>query len=157
MKLVLFGGVMITIVDLLDKLQYLDQYVSLRNSNNKKLLTSCANVEDTLVWLKNERQRVFLACENEVLLGVCIVYFNKENEVSIFVKEHKKGIGTQLLSFVKKVVKSTDMRCLWAWIEDGNIASYKLFNKNGFSYKKDKKKFFNGQEHFGKIYKVKLK
>jgi len=157
MKLVLFGGVMITIVNLLDEPQYLNQYILLRNSNNKKLLTACVNVDDTLVWLKDERQKVFLACENEVLLGVCIIYFSKENEVSIFVKEYKKGIGTQLLAYVKEVAESTNIKSLWAWIEDGNIASYKLFNKNGFNYKKDKKKFFNGQEYFGKIYEVKLK
>ena len=94
----------IDIVDLEENLQYLDQYIELRNSFTDKLLCEKVTMQDTKEWIKNTQLCIKIATQNSLILGVVILYMDKENEITVFVKEQNKGLGNLLLLEIEKFI-----------------------------------------------------
>jgi len=146
----------INIIDLKKNLQYLEQYIVLRNSYTHKLLTDKVRLLDTKEWIKNKLIYVLIAVENNTLLGVVILYLNKNNEIAIFTKNSNKGIGSILLSEMEKLAIRSKIPYLYSWVENTNEISIALFIKQKYIKIAQDVKSYNNINHQGIIFKKEL-
>ncbi len=146
----------IDIVDLKKNLQYLDQYIVLRNNYKDDLFTEIVTYQETRNWLQNNSIVNMIATQNKMLLGVVILYIDKKNEVTIFVKEKNKGIGTLLLKEIEKHAIKNGLTYLLSWIEASNKASKTLFIKEKYTLIHEKIKKYNNINYNGNIFKKDL-
>jgi len=146
----------IDIVDLEENLQYLDQYIELRNSFTDKLLCEKVTMQDTKEWIKNTQLCIKIATQNSLILGVVILYMDKENEITVFVKEQNKGLGNLLLLEIEKFALDSKIKQIYAWIQNTNIASQSLFLKQKYIKQKQSTKIFNNIKYTGDIYQKEL-
>jgi RimJ/RimL family protein N-acetyltransferase len=132
------------VIDLKENQRFLKQYVSLRNKYRDLLLTKKVTIEETKEWLKKAPVEIRCLLEGNELLGVVILYLNKKNEVTVFVKRPNKGLGKKLLLIIDKIARAKKIARLWAWVLTTNIPAQRLFE--GCGYKKErlsKRKFKN--------------
>lgn len=146
----------INIVNLRKNLQYLEQYIQLRNTYAHALLSKNITYETSQKWIQDDLICVLLALEEQTLLGVAILYLAKDNEVSIFTKEHNKGIGTLLLQKLEQHALRKGLHSLHSWIADTNIASASLFKKQRYIQKKQTIKYHNNIKYAGYIFQKEL-
>jgi len=142
----------IKIIDLKEKEDFLDQYIHLRNKYVECLLTSPVTLSETKEWLKKSDIEVRGLVQDNVLVGVVILYLNRGGEIAFFVKEPNKGIGSQLLQIIQPVAKKKGLKSVWAWVLDENSIAQRTFEKNGFvkrglSQRKDKGSMKQGIEY----------
>ena len=142
--------------DLKDALYLTDQYVKLRNLWAKNLLTDDVNEKETLEWLHEKSVVILVACEEDEVVGASILYLEKEGEIAIFVKRKRSGVGTTLLKEIQAQAKNKNIKKLWAWISDTNIASKKLFEKNKFNADKPCSRVFSGTIYNGMVYEMEI-
>lgn len=109
-----------------------NQYVNLRNKYVHLLLTSFVNVENTIEWLNKANIEIKGLIEDNILLGVGILYFDREGEITIFVKESNKGVGSRLLSIIQEIAAKRGLNSIWAWVLEENVPAQRMFEKNGF-------------------------
>lgn len=108
------------------------QYVDLRNIYSEFLLTSAVNIPETEAWLERDDIEIRGFVEQDILLGVAILYISKKGEVAFFVRDKGKGIGSTLLIEMEKVAKEKGLTSIWAWVLRDNAIAQKVFKKNGF-------------------------
>jgi len=120
------------IIDLKKDEFFVPQYVELRNYYADFLLTDSVTVDETKEWLVQANIEVRCLVEDHVLVGVVILYLDKEGEVAFFVKNKNRGIGSQLLKVIEDVAEEKSLHSLWAWVVSSNIAARKTFTKNGY-------------------------
>lgn len=157
----LFGGKkkrvsMINVIDLNHNLQYLNQYIELRNKYKDKLFTKSVNYEETKKWIKNNFILIKIAIKNEILLGVVVLYLNKNNEITIFTKEESKGIGSLLLIEIEKYALKNNIKYIYSWVEQSNEISKALFFNQNFLLFNESIKKYNDIEYIGNIFQKEL-
>jgi hypothetical protein len=126
-----FGETMkkgVIILNLKEHTIYLSQYVVLRNKHYKALNSKKVTLKETQKWIEGNLI-ILIAVKKSTLLGVGIIYLDKQNEVSLFVAEKDKGIGTILMKEILKIAKIKKLR-LWGWTK--NPIMERLFNKFKF-------------------------
>lgn len=151
----LFGGKMI-LCDLKNSQHYIKPYIDLRNQNKEQLLTDTVSEDETKLWLKSANVCVKVALENDELIGAAILYFDKAGEVAIFVKHKRSGVGTALLKEIQVQAQNENLKKLWVWVSDTNIASKKLFEKNKFNADGPCSRLFAGIIYYGVVYKMEI-
>ncbi len=137
------------VINLKENQKFLKQYVALRNKYSDLLLTRKVTIKETEEWLKKAPVEIRCLVEKNKLLGVAIIYQDKNNEVTIFVKNLGKGLGRKLLSIIDKVAQAKKIVRLWAWVLTSNIPAQRLFERCGYrgrdlSKRNFKNKIFNG-------------
>jgi RimJ/RimL family protein N-acetyltransferase len=111
------------------------------------------NASETREWLKKNDIEIRSLVENDILLGVVILYLNKEGEISFFAKELNKGIGSRLLNIIEEVAKKKNLKSIWAWVLGENLIAQKAFEKNGFKKESVSEKEYKGVLRKGIQYK----
>jgi len=107
-------------IDLKTNLKYIEQYIELRNQYSELLLTKKVNYKETLEWLKIKDIEIYGIVEDDILKGVIILYINKGNELTFFVKEKQKGYGTILLKYMEEIAIKKNIKQLYAWVLEKN-------------------------------------
>lgn len=126
------------IINLADSLEYVAQYVTLRNAHAKALLTHLVTEEETLWWLHHAKVDVEVALRNEELIGAVVLYLDKNAEVTIFTKYAQEGIGGELLQYMlAQRAPMYQLTSVWVWVACENRASLALFSKYGFHLKEE--------------------
>ena len=125
------------IIDLKKDGFFLPQYVDLRNHYVDLLLTNSVTVEETKKWLVKESVEVRCLVDNHTLVGVVILYLNKKGEISLFVKDRYRGIGSQLLKAIEGVARGKKLDSIWARVISSNLPARKVFTKNGYLLEKE--------------------
>jgi len=121
------------VIDLKNDDAFLEQYVALRNSYTDLLLTAPVTRETTREWLKRDDIEIRALADDNTLMGVVILYLGRDNEIAFFVREKKRGIGTELLYIIEDVASEKGMGYIWAWVREDNLIAQKAFEKRGFS------------------------
>ena len=134
----------VKIVDLKKDKSFVSQYVDLRNTHIELLLTTPVTIPETIEWLLNKNIEVRCLIQNNILIGVAILYLNKRGEIAFFVKEQKKGVGSQLLNIIEEVARERTLDSVWAWVLSSNVNAQRAFIKNEyFLVRKGKRKYNN--------------
>lgn len=145
-----------TVIDLKNAINYIDQYVRLRNSYTKLLLTSPVSIVETREWLKKNDIEVWGIVENNILLGIAILYLSKDGEISFFAKDQNKGIGSKLLSIIENVASNKGLKYVWSWVLSDNHIAHRVFEKKGFTKEKADDREYNGMIKNGIEYKKRI-
>ena len=144
------------IIDLKQDEFFIPQYVELRNHYIDLLLTNSVTVDETKEWLFKENIEVRCFVNNHVLVGVVILYLNKEGEVAFFMKNRNRGVGSQLLKVIEEVAKGKKLNSLWAWVMSSNLAAQKSFFNNGYLLDGETAKRYKNKNLRGFVFRKKL-
>jgi GNAT superfamily N-acetyltransferase len=144
------------IVNLRERKEFLKRYVELRNRYIKELLTEKVTTPGTLKWIANTDVEIYGLVGKDTLLGVILVYIEKQGEVAFFAREPGKGYGSRLLKIANKIAKKRNLSYLRAWVNEGNVPAVRAFEKNGYirqgvkirEYSEKRIKGFNFIKHF---------
>ena len=145
------------IIDLKKEEFFIEQYVNLRNSYVKLLLTLPVSISETKEWLKRNDIEIRGFVQDNLLLGVVILYLNRDSEIAFFVKYPKKGIGSKLLKIIEKVAKEKDLEFIWSWVLKDNFIAQRVFEKNGFVREKITERMHNKKEYRGITFRKTLR
>jgi GNAT superfamily N-acetyltransferase len=142
------------IIDLQEKEYFIEQYVHLRNRYAELLLTSPVTISETKEWFKKDDDiEVRGLVQDNILLGVVILYLNKDGEISFFVKSQNKGIGSHLLHIVAEVAGKKNLEFIWGWVLKDNFIAQRVFEKNGFVKQGISERKYRGEIKQGIRYK----
>lgn len=141
------------IIDLKKNDLFIPQYVDLRNRYARLLLSKPVTVAETKTWLLGDVVEVKCLVENDVLVGAVVLYLKKGGEVALFVKEPRKGTGSELLRVIEKVAVERNLTSLWAWVLSTNFAAQKTFVKSGYRREGESPKRYEDQLLNGLIYR----
>jgi len=144
------------IIDLKQDEFFLPQYVELRNHYVDLLLTNSVTVDETKDWLVKENVEVRCFVDSQTLIGVVILYLNKEGEVAFFVKNRNRGVGSQLLKVIEEVAKGKKLNGLWSWVMSSNLAAQKAFTKNGYLLEGETERRYRNKILRGFVFRKKL-
>lgn len=148
---------MLEIKDLTEEKTLLTQYVALRNRFADLLLTSSVTLKETKKWLHDENVIIKCMVDNNVLLGVAILYLDKKGEIAVFAKNQGRGIGKKMIKAIEKAAKEKKLNSVWAWVLKENIIAQRAFEKNGFVKDGTKERDFKGTLKNGIKYKKIIK
>jgi hypothetical protein len=129
-------------VDLKSKktpIEIIEQYVALRNKYHNLINSREVSVEETIEWLSKSHTIIYGIIEGDVLLGVVVIYVDRDHELTFFSRTSGKGIGTVLLKLADEIAKEHKIEQLWAWTFCDNVPARKSFIKNGWILKKEDK------------------
>lgn len=147
---------MIKIIDLKKEKSLIPQYVELRNSYVDLLLTNVVTTTETNDWLTNENVEVRCLIDNDVLIGVAILYLNKKGEITFFVKHRRTGIGSEMIDIIEKVAKEKHLFSVWAWVLSNNLAAQRTFTKKGYVLEEEIEREYKNRIYRGIIFRKKL-
>jgi RimJ/RimL family protein N-acetyltransferase len=142
------------IINLKEREDLLDQYIQLRNAYCELLLTLPVTLPETTAWLKRDEIEIRGLVDQDVLIGVVILYLSRNGEVAFFVKEPNQGIGSQLLTIAKEIAKQRNLTSIWAWVLHDNFIAQRTFKKNGFVKKGISEKIYQGSIKQGIEYQL---
>lgn len=140
-------------IDLKKEEDFVEQYVNLRNSYCKELLTVPVSISETKEWLKKDNIELRGMVEDNILCGATILYLNREGEIAFFVREKNKGFGRKLLNIIEIVAKESGLKNVWAWVHDYNYISQMVFDRSGYIKDKRAKKVYCNKEYGGTIFR----
>lgn len=137
------------IIDLKAEEIFVGEYVSLRNRYHELLLTKPVNVAETKEWLRDDQIEIRGLVKDNVLLGVVILYLNRDGEIAFIATARHQGIGTELLKIIEQVAKEKKLKSLWAWVLSDNMAAKRAFEKNGYRMEGESPRFYEGKRRTG--------
>jgi RimJ/RimL family protein N-acetyltransferase len=137
------------IINLKNDISLINQYIELRNRHAHLLLTDTVNKRETSEWLKKPDIEVVGLVENNILLGVAIIYFDRNGEIAFFAKEPNKGIGSKLLILIEDIALRNNLQHIWAWTLEENQIAQRTFEKGGFQSCGKFSKIFKGKTQNG--------
>lgn len=140
-------------VNLKNSPEFLEQYVSLRNSYTELLLTKTVTVLETHQWLRDANVEIYGIVKGSELVGTVILYLDKSGEVAFFVKEKGKGYGSKLLFVIENVAKTCGLDSVWAWVLDSNKLAQRAFEKNDYHKEAQSQKTYNTKSFNGIIFR----
>lgn len=140
------------VVDLKTRPDLIGQYIELRNSCSRLLLTQPVMPAQTKEWLREPGIVVQGIVDDNSLLGVVILYLNKNNEIAFFVKDKNRGIGTRLLGLAEEVAREKALPNIWGWVMEDNVIAKHVFEKCGFNKEKADYKYYNNAAKSGVKY-----
>ena len=129
-------------VDLKSKktpIEIIEQYVALRNRYRDLINSREVSVEETIEWLSESHAIIYGIVEGDALLGVLVIYVDKDHELTFFSRTSGKGIGTVLLKLADELAMEHKIERLWAWTFCDNVPARKSFIKNGWILKEEDK------------------
>ena len=95
----------------------------------------------------NENSEYFVICEDEIVCGFAGLWFNIDEAhiMNIAVRKdfRKKGIGSELLSFLIDEAKSKEKMCITLEVRDDNTPAIELYKKFNFDILGRRKKYYN--------------
>lgn len=141
---------MLEIINLKENLGFVEEYVTLRNAWKQNLLTDEVDLDKSYEWVKNSNTIILGVLENRQLTGVGMVYLDKENEIALFVKNQKKGLGTLIMRHLINEMKERNFSYLRGWTYNPNMR--KLFEKYNFKYLGERERAFKGEYYKGGDY-----
>jgi spore coat polysaccharide biosynthesis protein SpsF len=112
--------------------ELLEQYVKLRNKYKDTLNSSIITLEGTKKWLEQNSAYLRGIVKQKMLIGVIIIYINKNYELTFFSKEIGMGVGKFLLNIADDIAEEKKIKKLWAWTSINNFPSIKSLEKNGW-------------------------
>ena len=121
------------IVNIRENIEFLDEYVSLRNKYVDNLLSHHVTLQDTLKWLNNTDVELYGLVKGKEIIGVILIYVEKGGEITFFVKYPGRGLGSVLLQTAEKFAIKMDIKRLYAWTRCDNVAARRSFEKNGYT------------------------
>jgi len=140
-------------IDLKKGRSFIGQYIELRNACAGKLLSSPVEAKGTMEWLAKTDVEIRGLVSAGVLLGVVLLYTEKGNEITFFVRYPNNGYGCKLLDIIEKRAKERGIKNIWAWVLADNSIARHVFEKSGFLESGASKRDFNGHTMPGVIYK----
>ena len=149
-------GADIETIDLKEKEDFLDQYIDLRNKYIELLLTSPVTLPETKEWIKRNNIEIRGLVQDNVLLGAVILYLSRNGEITFFVKEPNKGIGSKLLQIIQNIARGKGLQSVWAWVLEDNFIAQRTFEKNGFVKTGMSEREYKGTTKQGFEYKLDL-
>ena len=149
-------GADIETIDLKEKEDFLDQYIDLRNKYIELLLTSSVTLPETKGWVKRNNIEIRGLVQDNVLLGAVILYLSRNGEITFFVKDPNKGIGSKLLQIIQNVAREKGLQSVWAWVLNDNFIAQRTFEKNGFVKTGMSEREYKGTTKQGFEYKLDL-
>lgn len=141
------------VIDLKERLDFLQQYIDLRNQYCKVLLTTQVNLPETEDWMKGNLIEIRGMVEEDILLGAVILYLHRAGEITLFVKKPNQGIGSQLLRIIEEVARQKKLEYIWGWVLEDNLIAKRVFEKNRFIKEDTTERKFEGQAQSGTVYK----
>jgi len=117
------------LVDLRKHPDLICDYVNLRNKYNYELMSSPITLESTEKWMLNHKALIMGVTESQELIGVCIIYQERNNELTIFVKYPHRGIGKFILDNMGSLCKEYNITEVWARVKSDNHSAKKFFEK----------------------------
>ena len=126
----------------------LKDYVKLRNAFSKDLLSDHVTMEQTEAWLTRRDVEVLVAFDTR-LIGACILHVYRNAEVTIFVADTGRGIGSLLLNKIEELAQKRHILNLWAWTKLSNHAAQALFKKNNYTPQSRSVKIYHDNEITG--------
>lgn len=133
------------IINLKEKLDFLDQYINLRNQNTNFLLTKPVTTTETREWIKEEGIEIRGLASSGILLGVAVLYLKKGGEIAFFTRHPNRGTGSILLKAIEEVAKAHQISPVWAWVSSKNAIAKRAFLKNGYRVEAESVKTHNHQ------------
>jgi GNAT superfamily N-acetyltransferase len=144
------------IIDLKREKAFIEEYVSLRNRYCELLLTQRVNTEQTKKWLQDGNVEIRGIVQDTDLLGVAILYLDRQGEISIFAKTQHQGLGTRLLEVIEKVAKKRELHAVWAWVLTDNRAAQMTFKRNGYKMGRESSRVYKNQDRRGIIFRKEI-
>ena len=144
------------ILDLKKNPDFLPQYVELRNSYCELLLTHPVILSETIQWLKWTTAEIHLIEEENCLLGVLLLYIDRNGEVALFTRKHNAGIGKNLLRVADNIALSFSLPSIWSWIRADNYKAVHVFEKSGYCFVKREDRIYDNKVISGIKYTKKL-
>jgi len=141
------------VIDLKEEECFVEQYVNLRNKYTELLLTSPVDISQTKEWIKRNNIEIRGLVQDNILLGVVVLYLDRDGEIAFFVKNLNKGVGSRLLEIIEEVAKEKRLRFVWAWVLKDNLIAQRVFDKNGFVKERITEREYKGVTKFGIKYK----
>ncbi len=141
------------VIDLKKEEEFIEEYVSLRNSHSSLLLTTQVKVVETRKWLKRRDIEVRGIVKNSILTGVTILYLSREGEIAFFTKEPNQGTGKKLLEIIERVAREKNLEGVWAWVLDDNFPAKGTFQKNGYTVDGRSRRSYQGEHRLGVIFR----
>ena len=120
------------VIDLKREERFIEEYVSLRNRYSEFLLTKPVNLVETKEWLKDNQIEIRGFVRDGTLLGVVILYINRDGEIAFFAKDQNLGMGSKLLHIISEVAEKKNLKSIWGWVLKDNFLAQRVFGKNGF-------------------------
>jgi ribosomal protein S18 acetylase RimI-like enzyme len=143
----------VKVIDLKERRDLLQQYVDLRNQYCKLLLTSQVDLPETEGWIEGNLIKIRGMVKENILLGVVILYLDRDGEITFFVKKPNQGMGSQLLRIIEEVGRQENLEYIWGWVLEDNFIGKRAFEKNRFIKEGTRERKFEGQVKSGTVYK----
>lgn len=135
---------------------WVDAYCRLRNRFSAELLSSEVSPDSTREWLANPAHRVFVAIQEEELVGFGVIYDDRDHEVAIAVSQPKLGIGRSLLRHLEARARVSG-HDLWAWTRGDNPAAQALFLRAGYLESAQESREVEGDQIRGQRFELKTR
>ncbi len=132
--------------------EFLPEYVNLRNAYCDLLLTQPVVMAESIQWLKTTTAEIRLIEESLQVLGVVLLYVDREGEVALFTRQSNKGIGTNLLEIVDDLAYKLQLPSIWAWVRENNNKAAYIFEKCGYIYSGKEVREYNDETIYGVRY-----
>lgn len=118
------------IVDLRKRLDLIPEYVELRNKYISELMSVPVTLESTNKWMSNhDALMIGVVSTQGELIGACVIYKERNNELAIFVKHPGYGIGKFVIDNMTSLCIEYGIKRIWARTKDNNLIAKKFFNK----------------------------
>ena len=144
------------IINLKEEERFIEEYVNLRNRHLDFLLTAPISVPETKKCLKSDRLEIMGVVQEDGLMGVVILYLDRDGEVAFFARHANKGTGTELISIIEKVAQERGLSSIWAWVLEDNSIAQHVFEKKGFVRLGMSRREYKGSVKYGINYQKKL-
>lgn len=139
-----------------EELNFIEQYVQLRNRYCDLLITNPVNTVETREWLKREDIEIRGIVHDNLLDGVVILFLNRKGEIAFFSRIKCSGIGGKLLSMIEIVAKEKGLREVWAWVLCDNVIAQRSFLTNGYLKSENSTKTYQNKIMNGYIFRKTL-
>lgn len=137
------------VLNLKEHLDLLPQYVELRNGYCDLLLTHTVKISESFQWIKNTTAVIKVIEEENCILGVLLLYIERDGEVAFFARQQNKGIGTRLLKIADDEARQLGLPSIWAWVREDNFVAAKAFEKCGYTASGLEKRDYKGEPIMG--------
>jgi ribosomal protein S18 acetylase RimI-like enzyme len=117
------------LVDLRKHPGLINDYVELRNKYVYELMSSPITLESTEKWMLDHKALMMGVIESQELIGACIVYPERNNELTIFVKYPHRGIGKFIIDNMGNLCREYNITEVWARVRPDNHSARKFFEK----------------------------
>ena len=144
------------VIDLREDIDFIEQYIRLRNNYCDLLATDPVNAAGTAAWLDRSDVEIRGIVRDNRLVGISILYLERNGEIALFSEIKGSGLGGTLLSIIEKVARARSLQEVWAWVLIENAIAQRAFLKAGYRKEKKLEKLFHNETLEGVVFKKEL-